>query len=231
MSAIQNELEHVLKQLQPAPGSALLSNSGELNELCFRAHRSGYALVVHDFCKDMPLFVSPLINRWLGDDDVRSAPYLAGVLQRSDCDRELGRYFRHFKFKPAEDLCSDYNFITASGSPLLLYGCSRCIAFDEGGKARIIITLLWPVDHLLQLALKSGSALPPTLSDDEVKRFQLLSPREKEVMKLMLSDKTDVEIAAELDITCDTIRTHRSNLLSKLELKTVAALHRFSGLV
>lgn len=227
MSTIQNELDRVLNQLQLPAGSALLSNSGELNELCFNAHRSGYALVVHDFCKDMPLFVSPVINHWLGDDDVRSAPYLAGVLQRSDCDRELGRYFRHFKFKPAEDLCSDYNFTTASGSPLLLYGCSRCIAFDEEGKARIIITLLCPVDYVYGLSLENGTAANPAITDDMRQRFDSLTEREKEILNLMVNDKTDVEIAAIINRSAETVRTHRRNILKKLGLNTASGLAKY----
>lgn len=228
MRNISTELNRIMEQLASATDFTALHSSTELNYFLFELRKTGYPLLVYNFRQPALLYLSEQVLHWLGETQLYS---LNKLLHRSGCSKEVGEYILHFDTQPHNDLCSNLPLLKTDGSPLLLYGCSRCISFDEGGRAHLIMTLLWPVDHLLQLALHNGSAVPPTLSDDEVKRFQLLSPREKEVMKLMLNNKSDMEISDELDISCETIRTHRSNLLSKLELKTVAALHRFSGLV
>lgn len=217
-----------MEQLAAATDFTALHNRTARDYFLFELRKTGYPLVVYDFKQPELLFLSEQVLHWLGETQHCN---LTELLHRSGCSKETGEYMLHFSTQPQNDLCNTLRLLKADGTPLLLYGCSRCICFDDGQRAPFVITLLWPVDHLLHLALQNGSAQPPTLSDDALKRFELLTPREKEVLKLMLSDKTDVEIAAELDITCETIRTHRSNLLSKLNLKTVAALHRFAGLV
>lgn len=228
MRNISKELNGILEQLAKAVDFNALRSRTELNNFLFALRKTGYPLLVYDFKQPALLYLSEQVLHWLGETQQCS---LTKLLHHSGCSEETGEYMLHFSTQPHKDLCSSLRLLKADDTPLLLYGCSRCISFDECGKAHLIITLLWPVDHLLQLALHNGNALPATLTNDEVKRYETLTQREKEVMKLMLNNKSDVEIAAELDISCETIRTHRSNLLNKLGLKTVAALHRYSGLV
>ena len=227
MRNISTELNRIIEQLAAATDFTALHNRTALDYFLFELRKTGYPLLVYDFKKPALLFLSEQVLQWLGEKQQTS---LAELLHRSGCSKEAGEYMLHFSTEPHKDLCNSLLLIKADGTPLLLYSCSRCISFDECGRAHLVITLLWPVDHLLQLALHNGSALPPTLSDDELKHFHSLTPREKEILKLMLSDKTDDEIADELNISTTTIRTHRCNLLDKLNLKTVAALHRFAGL-
>jgi len=61
-----------------------------------------------------------------------------------------------------------------------------------------------------------------------------LTPREREVLTLVASGKTNREIGAELGISPRTVESHRESLVKKLEIRTVAELTRFaveSGLV
>ena len=61
-----------------------------------------------------------------------------------------------------------------------------------------------------------------------------LSPRENEVMQMMLSGRRLKEIAAELGISVKTVTTHRARLLRKLNLSDNLGLYRYgvrSGLV
>jgi DNA-binding NarL/FixJ family response regulator len=48
--------------------------------------------------------------------------------------------------------------------------------------------------------------------------------REKEVLELIAKGKTTREMATELFISEKTVETHRSNLLSKFEVKNVVSL-------
>ena len=55
---------------------------------------------------------------------------------------------------------------------------------------------------------------------NEPKELARLTPREREVMELLLQDKSNQEIAAALFITVATVKTHVSNILSKLGLRS-----------
>lgn len=58
--------------------------------------------------------------------------------------------------------------------------------------------------------------------------ISLLSPREKEVLSLILKDKSNQEIAEELHISVRTVETHKQNLISKTGANSVAGLVVFA---
>ncbi len=58
-------------------------------------------------------------------------------------------------------------------------------------------------------------------------QHQRLSPREREVMNMILSGRRLKEIAATLDISVKTVTTHRSRLLRKLGLDDNLGLYRY----
>jgi len=53
-----------------------------------------------------------------------------------------------------------------------------------------------------------------------------LSPREKEILLLILDEYTTKEIAGKLYVSDETIRTHRKNLMDKFNARNVAGLVR-----
>ena len=56
---------------------------------------------------------------------------------------------------------------------------------------------------------------------------QRLSPRENEVMTMILAGQRLKEIAAHLDISVKTVTTHRSRLLRKLGIEDNLGLYRY----
>ena len=68
-----------------------------------------------------------------------------------------------------------------------------------------------------------GSSAPV----DEDQGYSDLTPREREVLKLIASGRANKEIGTELGITERTVKTHISNIFSKLQLtdRTQAALY------
>ena len=54
-----------------------------------------------------------------------------------------------------------------------------------------------------------------------------LSPRENEVMSMILEGRRLKEIAAKLDISVKTVTTHRSRLLRKLGIEDNLGLYRY----
>lgn len=70
-----------------------------------------------------------------------------------------------------------------------------------------------------ELAPAGASATPP---------LSALSPREREVLRLVADGVRTAEIARRLGITEATIEVHRRNVMHKLELRTVAQLTKYA---
>jgi DNA-binding NarL/FixJ family response regulator len=51
-----------------------------------------------------------------------------------------------------------------------------------------------------------------------------LTPREKEILQLIVQDKTNHEIAGQFSISVRTVETHKQNLLTKTGANSVAGL-------
>ena len=62
----------------------------------------------------------------------------------------------------------------------------------------------------------------------QVQSNKQITKREKEILNLIVEGYTSAEIAEILFISTRTVETHRSNLMSKLELKNTAALVRYA---
>ena len=69
------------------------------------------------------------------------------------------------------------------------------------------------------IAPLGGSATPP---------LSALSPREREVLRLVADGVRTAEIARRLGITEATVEVHRRNVMHKLELRTVAHLTKYA---
>lgn len=54
--------------------------------------------------------------------------------------------------------------------------------------------------------------------------FELLTPREKEILQLLAEGKTNKDVAAILDVSLYTVESHRTNLMQKLNLHNTAEI-------
>jgi DNA-binding NarL/FixJ family response regulator len=74
-------------------------------------------------------------------------------------------------------------------------------------------------ETLLNSSLKSGSPKGPKF---------ILTQREREVVQLLANGKSNKESAAALGISVKTVETHRSAIMRKLQINSVAQLVRFA---
>lgn len=58
--------------------------------------------------------------------------------------------------------------------------------------------------------------------------LDVLSPRERQVLKLVVEGKTSKEIAAIVGVKPSSIDTYRSRIMAKLEVTDLATLVRFA---
>lgn len=73
--------------------------------------------------------------------------------------------------------------------------------------------------HFLDEAKNSHPNLPD---------YELLSKREKEVLKLVIEGLSNNEIATKLFVSLRTVETHKTNILQKLKLKNTVELVKFA---
>lgn len=94
--------------------------------------------------------------------------------------------------------------------------------------------------HAIRAAHRGDSFIDPALAKlvishyvgkppvDKPGRLQMLTAREREVCELLAYGHTNAEVAAKLFISDRTVETHRTNVMTKLGLKTRAELVRFA---
>ena len=101
-----------------------------------------------------------------------------------------------------------------------------------------------PAEHLV-LAIREvhrgGSYMSPRMlsllvddfrtrarSEHPVPRFDTLTSREKEVLKLLAEGNSVKEIAGDLDLSLKTVETHKFNLMRKLDIHNKATLVQYA---
>jgi DNA-binding NarL/FixJ family response regulator len=75
--------------------------------------------------------------------------------------------------------------------------------------------------HAIEYVLSKYAAM-------ESKQGHRLSPREREVLRLLGEGKTNKEVASDLGISVKTAEAHRSNIMHKLNLRTISDLVRYA---
>ena len=63
---------------------------------------------------------------------------------------------------------------------------------------------------------------------NRVRSMANLTPRQREVLRLMAEGKCSKEIAAELSISSKTVHCHRLELMAKLQIFNVAGLTKYA---
>lgn len=84
-------------------------------------------------------------------------------------------------------------------------------------------------EHFLQPSLGATMAAQPASPARERRRARKLSPREREILKLIAAGHTNTEIARLLGIAVRTVETHRAHILEKLGVRTRADLVRYAS--
>ena len=77
--------------------------------------------------------------------------------------------------------------------------------------------------NIVHSYLDTSTGFPSVTTDKEV-----LTKRERQIIKLIAEGETNAEIAAILSISCKTVEKHRSNLMKKLDLHNAAHLTKYA---
>lgn len=81
------------------------------------------------------------------------------------------------------------------------------------------------------LALARQKSEQASQRDSIAARYESLSERERDVLKLVVAGKSSKEIGRDLDISPRTVDIHRSNLMEKMQAETLVALVHMTGII
>lgn len=113
-------------------------------------------------------------------------------------------------------------FITAHGDIPLAVEAMRKGALDFIEKPFEEATLVDAVQRALQHQPAARA------SHDATRRLAALTPRERQVMELVVAGKLNKVVADELGISIKTVELHRANMMSKLGVRNLPDLVRMS---
>jgi DNA-binding NarL/FixJ family response regulator len=98
----------------------------------------------------------------------------------------------------------------------------RILAAGDGRACRIIILTTFDLDQYVYAALTAGaSGFAPGSAGRPVLHSDLsdLTPRELDVLRLLARGLSNAELAAQLTLSEDTVKTHVTHILTKLQLR------------
>jgi two-component system response regulator NreC len=115
------------------------------------------------------------------------------------------------------------NMLKAGAAGYMLKDC----AFKDLAKAIRVVRAnkTYLSDEIADIVVKDYLASTAPL---ESSAFQLLSPREREVLQLIAEGKTSPQIAELLHISVKTVETHRQQIMVKLKIKSIAELTKYA---
>lgn len=95
------------------------------------------------------------------------------------------------------------------------------------------------LDLAIKAVMRGEAYLSPRVSSVVVEGFtrlpesgggplELLTPRQREILRLIAEGRSTKEIAGQLDVSIKTVETHRAMLMDRLGIRDVAGLVRFA---
>ncbi len=114
-------------------------------------------------------------------------------------------------------------FITAHGDVPLAVEAMRKGAIDFIEKPFEEQTLVHAINQAISLGAEA-----PARNADASKRIAQLTPRERQVMELVVAGKLNKVVADELGISIKTVELHRANMMTKLGVRNLPDLVRLT---
>jgi DNA-binding CsgD family transcriptional regulator len=128
-----------------------------------------------------------------------------------------------------DKVLSHLYYVNTSNGWRWLYNCTRVVTFTAQGKAKYLFVSGTDITNILEgkdrfRKLKNNLGFV----EQNGVLFQQLTGREKEILRLIVDEKTSQEIAAILQISAATVDTHRNNILQKLQVKSSVGLVKYA---
>lgn len=105
----------------------------------------------------------------------------------------------------------------------------RAFHKDEENRPTHTITIAFPLDHFEHITQKAERLLEESLFFKKNRqKFLSLSARGREVLRLVALGKSSAEISKELNISLDTVNSHRKMIKQKLAISSSYQFNRYA---
>ena len=161
------------------------------------------------------LYAESLSLRWADGDKISVASCLRGLARTAVLARQFERGVR--LFAAAEALRE----AIGAGETRAADQVAEALAIARGALGEARFASAWSVGRALPLpdAVSEALALPqavPSLAENSATEHHVLTPREQDVLDLLVAGRSNPEIADALFISRRTVTTHVTNLFAKL---------------
>ncbi len=120
-------------------------------------------------------------------------------------------------------------FITGHGTVPLSVKAMKAGAMDFLEKPFEDQALLDLITHALAGDRKASQERAE--KSNILERFASLTPREREILSLVVTGKLNKQVAMQLDISEQTVKVHRARVMEKMRAESLADLIRISGIL
>lgn len=103
-------------------------------------------------------------------------------------------------------------------------GFARSCTYDREGNAKEVFCSFHPLSNKSDTPGQTKEAFSEMLQAIHKEKIQLISPREKEVLSLVLKGDNEKMIAGKLHIAMRTVEAHLADLRHKLKVPNMASL-------
>jgi DNA-binding CsgD family transcriptional regulator len=147
-------------------------------------------------------------ERFFNNEDMEDfMDKLHKLLQKKD-PNETFTFFQQVKFKGRDE------WVWHMGSLKIFHQ-------DKEGTPTHLVTVAFPIDQMKHIPHKAERLLAENdFFRQNLNKFLTLGERSKEVLRLVALGRSSGDIAQELNISVETVNTHRKNLKKKLGIST-----------
>lgn len=210
---IQNNLLSIEDIGDYIPGSVMVQDMSTMTNTYM--NRNGCDILRHS-SEELELLGSDYFTKFFPVEEMRG---LKTELARFVMENDMKKVHSFFqRVRPNEQSEYKWYFTTSRIYPVL----------GESKGLRIMHVAV-PADKLSYVGRKLNNLVADNeLVRKNLNRYQLLTLREKEVIRLIVEGKSSVEIANELFLSIHTVNTHRRNIIHKLDISGLSQLIKFA---
>ena len=211
---LEEKLALVTPQAEKMPGVVVVLRFPEYSPVYMSSNGLQLlGLSLSDLLQTGDQYTLKFFNRDFMDDFKEE---LRRMLEKDEKANETLTFFHQVKYHEGQE------FVWFTSSVKIFHR-------DKQNSPSHIIAISVPIGDLKGVSEKAERLLDQNLFSRKYReKFETLSPRAKEILKLVALGKSSVEIAGDLNISADTVNSHRRLLKDKLDATSNYDLLRYA---
>lgn len=234
MNETYNELNSLVQVFEESRTSFMDDYDLALTELQNKADASPKICQIVDFEKHCQIYFNPVAVSYFGVSNEEllklGFQYVFKYLHPENFDiiRTHLAYFAN-PHNYGRVLSHVYYVNTKTGWRWL-YNCTKVATYTNEGKAKYLFVNGTDISDFLEGKKDKFRKLRKNLAfvEENAQHFEKLTPREKEILHLIVSERNSQEIAEMLKVSPVTVDTHRNNIIKKLQVKSSVGLVKYA---